>query len=959
MGLIFNGNGDVIKAVDGSLTVEGLDIGGSTNIEAGIGTFSGNLNVGGVLTYEDVKNVDSVGIITARDGIRVTGGNVGINEATPLARLHVKNGESSATGYAHDTIVVEDSDHAYLTFLTGTSGGAGINFGDSGSAQRGVIEYSQNDDYMRFITAQVERLRCDSDGVKVHNGRFYSAGTFAYIASSSTSNSTLTLKKSASGADAIDYLQLRDNSNALKLKIGGDGIIYTPDVLASHEGDTDTKIRFPAADTIAAETGGSERLRIASTGNVSIGTQNVTEGKLQVAGDITAGYHHGSGMYGLLAKRKFQGGDALGGYAIRYASGYESPWIVGYNAGSSYDNQITFGSMTTSDRSLETGVTKRMVIDMETGRVGVGTDDPDKKLEVWDATQGVIRIRGGGGGSDSNRKADLSLFASGAREYVVRADASDAAFKIVDVTGSNAERLCIASNGKVGIRTDNPTTTLHVRGNGVITQQTGGTITNGIFLDPGDTGQGNRPDIILKGAGSAGLSQQAMQVYYDNGSTKAYHLRYDGGAYFGGSVGIGEDAPDQKLHLYESSTSSQCYLHIQNNRSRNAAIKFTTTQGSWFVGQGIGVDADRFSVYDSAERFTINSSGDAEVTTGYLQAQDLQIGLAGDRYPIIQRAVASSGSQSLSITGGSGYSTNTGSNHTPTDAKQGALISLSAGNPTSDTFGGGIRYYANGHTSPNNPGSGNQHVFYTRSGVNTYAERIRIEEGGRILINTPGTSINAHEQCDDVVIGNVSHGHDTGVTIVSNTSYNGWIAFSDGTTNSTRRKGAIVYHHPSDTMYLRTNNNQTGLQISGDGEVTKPKNPAFSVRHSVNQSVTSTGWTQKSFNSEIFDIGGNFASNAFTAPVDGIYAFGWNQRFDTGNEQYFRIALRVNDSTGSTYQHGHAIYRDVDGFHYVTLNLTSLVQLDSGDVVKAYVFSNTDSSYSLQNESIFWGYLVS
>ena len=26
MGLIFNGNGDVIKAVDGSLTVEGLDI---------------------------------------------------------------------------------------------------------------------------------------------------------------------------------------------------------------------------------------------------------------------------------------------------------------------------------------------------------------------------------------------------------------------------------------------------------------------------------------------------------------------------------------------------------------------------------------------------------------------------------------------------------------------------------------------------------------------------------------------------------------------------------------------------------------------------------------------------------------------------------------------------------------------------------------------------------------------
>ena len=145
-------------------TLAGLQLNGvNFNTTAGISTFN-DVYVGGTITYEDVKNVDSVGIITARDGIRVTGGNVGINEATPLARLHVKNGESSASGYAHDTIVVEDSDHAYLTFLTGTSGGAGINFGDSGSAQRGVIEYAHSSDYMRFITAQGERLRIDASG---------------------------------------------------------------------------------------------------------------------------------------------------------------------------------------------------------------------------------------------------------------------------------------------------------------------------------------------------------------------------------------------------------------------------------------------------------------------------------------------------------------------------------------------------------------------------------------------------------------------------------------------------------------------------------------------------------------------------------------------------------------------------------------------------------------------------
>ena len=44
----------------------------SQNITGNL-SVSGNLGVAGVLTYEDVTNVDSVGVITARDGLRVTG----------------------------------------------------------------------------------------------------------------------------------------------------------------------------------------------------------------------------------------------------------------------------------------------------------------------------------------------------------------------------------------------------------------------------------------------------------------------------------------------------------------------------------------------------------------------------------------------------------------------------------------------------------------------------------------------------------------------------------------------------------------------------------------------------------------------------------------------------------------------------------------------------------------------
>ena len=43
----------------------------ATTLTATTGTFSGNVSVGGVLTYEDVKNVDAIGIVTARAGVHI------------------------------------------------------------------------------------------------------------------------------------------------------------------------------------------------------------------------------------------------------------------------------------------------------------------------------------------------------------------------------------------------------------------------------------------------------------------------------------------------------------------------------------------------------------------------------------------------------------------------------------------------------------------------------------------------------------------------------------------------------------------------------------------------------------------------------------------------------------------------------------------------------------------------
>ena len=46
------------------------------NIEGTTGTFLGNVSIGGTLTYEDVSNIDAVGLITARNGVSISSGGL-------------------------------------------------------------------------------------------------------------------------------------------------------------------------------------------------------------------------------------------------------------------------------------------------------------------------------------------------------------------------------------------------------------------------------------------------------------------------------------------------------------------------------------------------------------------------------------------------------------------------------------------------------------------------------------------------------------------------------------------------------------------------------------------------------------------------------------------------------------------------------------------------------------------
>jgi len=66
------------------------------NITGTAATFTGNVSIAGTLTYEDVTNVDSIGVITARTGIVVNAG--GINAVGIITATSFSGSSSGLTG---------------------------------------------------------------------------------------------------------------------------------------------------------------------------------------------------------------------------------------------------------------------------------------------------------------------------------------------------------------------------------------------------------------------------------------------------------------------------------------------------------------------------------------------------------------------------------------------------------------------------------------------------------------------------------------------------------------------------------------------------------------------------------------------------------------------------------------------------------------------------------------------
>ena len=209
------------------------------------------------------------------------------------------------------------------------------------------------------------------------------------------------------------------------------------------QGDIDTGLYAPAANTLGISTAGSERLRIDSSGNVGIGLTTNIGATLHVdpATDVTTGF--GAPLI------KVGGANSWGGPGSLYSIG------LGYNNGSTVKSPAEIGLVTTSatgvtkgalvfatrDVTTDTAPTERMRID-SSGNVGIGkSSDLFYRLTFQESSGDTGRI--GWVSTSGNRKASI--------------DCGNTAAIVFNTGTSDSERMRIDSSGRVGIGTSSIT----------------------------------------------------------------------------------------------------------------------------------------------------------------------------------------------------------------------------------------------------------------------------------------------------------------------------------------------------------------------------------------------------------------------------------------------------------------------------------------------------------------------
>lgn len=677
----------------------------------------------------------------------------------------------------------------------------------------------------------------------------------------------------------------------------------------TNTGDTNTGLYFPAADQVGLTVGGTQRLNVSATGIDVTGT--VLADALTVGGEgIISSTTTATNLSDPILQLSGSGYTANGIYGIGFHydtdSSGTSPVFAGYqltSGGGNTKGNLVFGTRDTTTAG-DVPIIRQTIA--SNGDISFYEDTGTTAKFFWDASAENLNI--GAVSSQTSYKLHVTGTAG--------SDSGDVTTRI--------EAGTVSSNSAVNHATLDLTARAKTSGGTALAQNT-----------------------EIRSLGNASGNGGTLAFYTDNSSAAITQRMVIDSS---GNVGIGVTDPSSYYAKdLVIGAPAEGGITIRSTASNNANyLMFAEgTSGAelyrGYVGYSHAADellilshgAQRFYSAD-VERMRLDASGNlllGTTTEGHVDADNLTI--SGDNRVGMTIRSANSGSSRIYFS----------------DGTSGAAEYV------------GIIIYDH---------SDNHMRFGTAAD-----ETFRIDASGNMLVGTTDTTVydnNSNSTADNGLNlrgdGKLDAARYNGIVLGLNRTGN------DGTIVDLRKSGATVGSIGTQGGRLTIGDGATGLRIAGDlntivpwntttnvlrdaaidlgqatqrfkdlylsggiyGEVTMPSQPAFSVnKGGTNQNNLAVGADVTiTFNTEKFDVGANFASNTFTAPVTGKYQLS--------------IHLRLNnvDSAATYYipmiQTSNGVYRFIfdpdfgQDAAYWNVSFSVLADMDANDT--AYITFN-------------------
>ena len=504
----------------------------STGTEVGVGTATGSValygdvNIAGTLTYEDITNIDSVGIVTAGSGLHVTSGNLAIGHSNPTYMLHLKT-------YGNNEIVLNNT--------------RGSSLGAFGLYDNHLEVNALSNHPLLLKTNSVERLRITSGGnigVAGVTGTDYSLLDGMVI---NTANGSAGLLINSSSSSHNAYL----------------GFSYGSGSGTSHADQYSAYIGRVGDNKLILGTNNTIRLNIDSSGRVGI-QGDPTRALLEVRASggsntmLTALWGANEGTTtGALSDNT----DKAVRMGIQHYDTDALPYAFLVGSSTSSANNLTFGGGTglmnaateilfrTASNTTTTTGTERLRITSDgtlrqsgsSGALGQGTSvaklthytiDGTTPGGVGDVTT-LETISATSNGSDYKFIITKREGSGGGSCFINLGGNSDGSISFgTNTSGSGTERLRITSDGKVGINEASPTARLdinhpHTEQGLVVRSRYGNIATAMVKFDGDPDSNGGDGNVLHLHGGSSRTDSEILHID-STGVGDIFDIRGDG-----------------------------------------------------------------------------------------------------------------------------------------------------------------------------------------------------------------------------------------------------------------------------------------------------------------------------------------------------------------------------------------------------------------------------------------------